>query len=447
MITGENMETGLEVKVAVVGPEDLVDSILLASKAFPALKLFPFSYKHEQETTQYVQQCKDETDVFLFAGPIPYQIAREHVDEHKPMIYLPYTGTSLYRVFFRLLREINDLKGERLRFSIDILRQEEIQERLEELELAVEQMFVKEYCIGQQTNEIVQFHYELWKSKKVDAALTCVASVYRRLIDLGVPSYRIVPTRSAIHECLHLVQLEGKSVHLSDTQIAIGIISVDDFSQNRRSSDYDLQRRKLAVHQVLLDYGEEIQALMNWADCDEIRFVTTRGVMERTTHNFSRFPLLEEIVNKAKVNVSIGIGLGRTAKEAESKAREALSKAKLSGGGSCYVVMLEGNVLGPLGRGHKLEYSVRSDDPKRLHLARQAELSVGTINRLISFCRCHGSSKLTAAELANGLGITIRSARRILSKLEQSQLACVIGEEQPVGKGRPRQLYQLKLDT
>jgi hypothetical protein len=224
----ENMEEDMEIKVALIGPDDLVQSITMAAKAFPALKLFPFGYKHEQETLQHVLQCKDEVDVLLFAGPIPYQIAREHVEEKKPMIYLPYTGTSLYRVFFQLIREKNFTdKGHRLRFSIDILRKEEVEERLDELELPVEKMFVKEYHIGQQTSEIVQFHYDLWINREVDA--------------------------------------------------------------------------------------------------------------------------------------------------------------------------------------------VRS-------------------------------SKLTAAELANGMGITIRSARRILSKLEQSHLANVIGEEQPVSKGRPRQLYHLKLD-
>lgn len=436
----------MEIKVAVIGPDDLVESITIAAKAFPALKLFPFGYKHERETLQHVRKCKDEVDVLLFAGPIPYQIAREHVEEHKPMIYLPYTGTSLYRVFFQLLRDkhFHDKNG-RLRFSIDILRQEEIEERLEELELAVQQMYVKEYQTGQQTNEIVQFHYDLWINQEVDAVLTCVTSVYKRLVELGVPSYRIIPTKSSIHDCLQRVQLEGRSVQLSDTQIAIGIISVDSFSQKRESSEYDVQRKKLAVHQILIDYGEEIQALMNWSDRDEITFVTTRGVIERTTHNFSYYPLLEQIVNQLNVTASIGIGLGRTANEAESKAREALSKSKMSGGGSCYIVMPDGNVLGPLGKEHQLAYSVRCDDPERLHLARQAGLSVGTINKLISFCRNHGSSKVTAAELAGGFGITIRSARRILSKLEQSQLASVIGEEQPVSKGRPRQLYNLNL--
>jgi hypothetical protein len=141
----------------------------------------------------------------------------------------------------------------------------------------------------------------------------------------------------------------------------------------------------------------------------------------------------------------IGIGFGRTANEAEHKAREALAKAKSGGGGNCYLVMQDGHVLGPLGKESQLEYSVRSDDPKRIYLAQQAGLSVATINRLISYCEGCDSYQMTAAELAHGFGIAVRSARRILSTLEQAGLAEVVGEEQPVCKGRPRQIYQLKL--
>ncbi|MED4750600.1 transcriptional regulator [Brevibacillus choshinensis] len=432
----------MEIKVAFIGPYDLVEEVIDVAISFPTITLLPFGYKDVEETIRLVGQCKSEVDVLLFAGPIPYQLAREEVEEGKPMIYLPHNGTSLYRVFFQLLRE-DRYKDDRLRFSIDILRKEDIEGRLEELDIRIEKMYVKEFQIGQKTDDMMQFHYQLWMNQQVDAVLTCMNSVYKQLVQLGVPCYRIIPTKTAIQECLQRAELEGKSVHLSDKQLAIVIISVDSFAQKSGTSEYELQRKKLAVQQILIDYCEETQALMNWSDRDEITFVTTRGVIERTTLNFSHYPLLDQIVNQLNLTASIGIGLGRTANEAEIKAREALQKARVGGGRSCYIVMQDGDVLGLLGNERVIGYSVRSDDPQRLQFARKTGLSVGTVNRLISYCQGHGSSKVTAAELATGFGITIRSARRILSRLEQSDLANIVGEEQPVSRGRPRQLYQL----
>lgn len=436
----------MEIRVAVIGPYDLLDEVMCIAATYPALTVLPLGYKDVQEVKQIVPQCQDEIDVFLFAGPIPYQIAREHVSDPKPMVYLPYNGTSLYRVFFQLLRDSGTLFTEsRLRFSIDVLNLQEVEQRLDELSIHVDHMYAMEYQLNQRAEDILRFHYDLWTSKKVDAIFTCVASVYWELTRLGIPCYRVTPTKTTIQDGLQRAQIEGRNFQLADTQIAIGIINIENIVKKWSASEYELQRKKIAIQEILIDYGEEIQALMNWPDRNEVIFVTTRGVIERTTSMFTRFPLLERIVHRLNISASIGIGLGRTANEAQSKASEALSKAKLGDGGSCFIAMHDGNVVGPLGKEFQLAYSLRSNDPQRLNAARKSGLSIGTINKLISFCQSYGSSQITAADLASRFGVSLRSARRILSKLEQSQLAEIIGEEQPLCKGRPRQMYELKL--
>ncbi|RXT07167.1 transcriptional regulator [Ammoniphilus sp. CFH 90114] len=435
----------MKIKVAAIGPYDFVKDIIEIAQAFPELEMLPLGYTDIGQTQDLVEGCFHEVEALLFAGPIPYQIARERVSDQKTMIYLPHDGTSLYRLFFQMLRENSEFFQEKkLRLSVDIIKKEEIFKRLEELEIEVEEIYVKDYDLSATAEkEIMEFHYQLWTEQQIDAVFTCVTSVYKKLRELGVACYRIVPTKSTIHDCLQRVQLEGQSAYLADTQLAIGILHVENFSAKQASSEYEIQRKKLALQQLLIDYGEETQSLMNWTDRDEITFVTTRGVMERSTNGFSRFTLLNQIHDQLNLRVSVGVGLGRTANEAEQKAREALSKSKISGGGNCYIVMPYGNVLGPLDHHYQMEYSVRSDDEERLKWARLSGLSVGTINKMISFCETNGSWKITSVELANGFGITIRSARRLLSRLEQCKLAKLVGEEQPVSKGRPRQLYHL----
>ncbi|MDU5951214.1 MAG: transcriptional regulator, partial [Paenibacillus macerans] len=176
-------------------------------------------------------------------------------------------------------------------------------------------------------------------------------------------------------------------------------------------------------------------------------FITTHGIIEQVTRKFQEAPLLLEVMERLQWNASIGIGLGRTANEAEGKAREALQKAKAGGGGNCFLMMQDGLVYGPLGSELTLKYSARSEDPELISLAKKAGLSVGTINKLISLCRRLGTSTLTAAQLAEGFGITLRSARRIMAALEKYGIASIVGEEQPVGRGRPRQIYALNLEN
>ncbi len=435
----------MKLKVAVIGPPDLVALVAEVGRNYPGLSLIPVPYRHEAEALSLTLDYQTKVDIFLFAGPIPYEIASQQV-KTIPMVYIPYTGAGLYRVLFQLTRDrVGDTGQAPLRISVDILKRHEVQERINEVGLLAEQLFVKEFRLGLQTSDIVQFHYDLWQKRQIDQAITCVTSVYERLLELGVPCYRIIPTQSAICDSLKLVQLEGKSLEVGNTQLAVCIVSIRATGDDKATSDAEGERIREGINQMLASFGEQTQTLMYWSDQQDTTFVTTRGVIESLTGNFTRSPLVGEVSDALQLCISQGIGIGCTANEAERNAKEALSKAEMQGGGGCYAVLPNRAVLGPLGKGTQLSYSARSADPERLALAKQAGVSIGTLNKLVALNEQHGRSNLTTAELAQWFGISLRSARRLLNQLGQSNLAVVVGEEQPIHKGRPRQLYSLRL--
>jgi predicted ArsR family transcriptional regulator len=53
----------------------------------------------------------------------------------------------------------------------------------------------------------------------------------------------------------------------------------------------------------------------------------------------------------------------------------------------------------------------------------------------------------TAHELASVLGVTVRSAHRILLQWMDASLVEIVGEEKVSSKGRPRQIYRLSFLT
>ncbi|USB31939.1 transcriptional regulator [Paenibacillus sp. YPG26] len=438
----------LNLKVAVIGPQDLVQTVMELGSKYEGLTMLPAAYQHEKDTLQLAAEVGTLADILLFTGPIPYQIALGLIKD-KPMVHVTYSGTALYKVLFDFIRdEVLHLNESGLKISVDVLDREEIEERLTEIGITDYELYVKSYKVGIETEELVSFHHQLWREGKVKVTVTSVTSVYERLRQLGVPVYRVVPTLSSIRDTLNRALLEAKSLKFSSTQIAVGIMNIDNFMKVSKevASEYELQRKKLVLQQILLDYGEETQALIKWTDGDEVSFITTRGIIEQTTKRFQEAPLLLEIMEKLQWKASIGIGIGRTANEAEGKAREALLKAKLSGGGNCFLIMQDGLVYGPMGSELILEYSVRSEDPQLLSIAKKVGLSVGTINKLQSFCNRLGTTTFTASQLAEGFGITLRSARRIMAVLEKFEIARIVGEEQPAGRGRPRQIYHITLE-
>jgi len=435
----------MKLKVAVIGPPDIVALVAEVGRNYPGLSLIPVAYRHEAEALPLTLDYQTKVDLFLFAGPIPYEIASQQV-KTLPMVYIPYTGAGLYRVLFQLIRDRTGAAGLLpLRISVDILKRHEVQERLDEVGVQAEQLYVKEFRLGQQTADIVQFHYDLWQKRQIDQVITCVTSVYERLMELGVPCYRIIPTQSAICDSLKLVQLEGKSLEVGNTQLAVCIVSIHATADGPMALGKADERTRRGIGKMLTKYGSKTQTLMYWSDQQATTFVTTRGVIEALTGNFTRSPLVGEVSDALQLCISQGIGIGCTANEAERNAKEALAKAEMQTGGGCYAVLPNRAVLGPLGKGTQLRYSARSADPERLALAKLAGVSIGTLNKLVALNEQHGRSNLTTAELAQWFGFSMRSARRLMNQLGQSNLAVVVGEEQPIHKGRPRQLYSLRL--
>lgn len=89
----------MNMKVAVIGPHDLVETVLQAGEVFPELSMFPAPYPHEQDTLNVVAGVRERADILLFTGPIPYQLALDS-DPGLPMVHVHYSGTALYKVLF-----------------------------------------------------------------------------------------------------------------------------------------------------------------------------------------------------------------------------------------------------------------------------------------------------------------------------------------------------------
>ncbi|WP_067725889.1 helix-turn-helix domain-containing protein [Oceanobacillus damuensis] len=433
----------MQIKVLAVGPSDIEDLVLDVGREFPELEINYVTYTSKDEVLNIVKHHVRNYEILLFAGSLPHNIAKKQLRNNIPMVYIQFEGTALYRVLFQLVQELNiDLSKRAINVSIDNLQKLEVEECLVELNIHADKLFFYESNMQQDIDLTTEFHHELWQNKQIDVAITCVGSIYERLKTTGVPAFRIIPTRSSVRSSLSQVLMEGKNLRQLDSQIAVGIINLSNMYEDDYLSEYQLQRRILNLQQILINYGEESGSIIKGPDRKEVKFISTRGSIQFEKRQSKEMNLLKEIFNKTQIKASMGIGIGRTVTEAEVQARQALTKAS-ENQPSCFVMDIDGTVYGPIGNERQLRYSIRSDNQKILDMAKETNISSSTINRILSFCDIHGKNSVTTIDLANGLGITTRSARRILSKLEQASLAVITGEEQPIHRGRPRQVYSL----
>lgn len=430
-------------RVAVVGPQDLVTKIIMDGTDFPELELIPLPYEKETEALDLIKTKMHKVDVVIFAGPVPYLLTKGKIPSYLPLVYVRYSGVALYRVLFQILQQNQGTINLIEHLSIDTLPASAVKETYEELGLNSSQVYVlDEKTLLNSTAQIVE-HRHSYESGLTMAAVCCLTSTYKELLKLKIPAYRICPTRFDIREALRLAKSEGLALYHRKAQVAVVILKMEHRSLS--SGTTNPQRRTLELHQLLLDYGEETGATVSFIGVDEFIIFSTRGALETATMNFSQAPLINEIQTKVGIDVALGIGIGHSAAEAENNARTALQQSRYAGWNNCCILQESGIMIGPIGSVSPLTYEMRSLKSELLAMAGQSGLSVTTVSRLEATMANYGRTTLTANEVAGGLGLSLRSARRILNTLEQASLATVVGMEQPAGKGRPRQVYDLRL--
>jgi hypothetical protein len=431
-----------KIRMAIVGPSDSVAlAYEVALEREDILVLLPIVYQDASEVYRIVTERTNEVDIWVFSGVVPYQCALA-LKINKPLFYIPHTGSSLYRALFQITYIEKMNLG---RISFDTFSQKEVEETFHDIDVPLPQLFVKHYNGIVSSKDITDYHYNLWKSGQTDIAVTCFLATYERLKEMGVPAFRIWPTRSNIRTTLDIAINAFEAQRFKGSQLAIQHVAIDDYDDIvRASSSYGVKRIELCLYEILVEYAEKLKGSIVIRGDGQYTLYSTRGILEEITEHFTIMPILDSITRKVTAKVSGGIGFGATAYAAEENAFHALGLAKQRGNGLWMAVTDKRDVIGPLSSVIYLKYSVRTNDAVHKKLADELNVSITTVNKLVAVLDKLDKETIAADELAMYLAITPRSARRILSTLISQGRAEAAGEEMLV-KGRPRKLYKILL--
>lgn len=228
--------------------------------------------------------------------------------------------------------------------------------------------------------------------------------------------------------------------------VAIQIIQVANYNRLVNNEDklfYDIYRLYLNTQDLILNYAHAtFGTFVSIGNGRFMIFSTNDQVVNRTR---DAALLLDRIRDLTQLNVYMGIGYGQTAMEAERHARIAINHAEASGGNACiYIVDEHGTVDGPLDQADQLHYRYRTENPDLVAHLSHAGVNVVTFEKMLALQNACSDKLITAALVANALGMTSRNARKILSSLSGCGLAEPVGTETLSAKGRPRQVFRVK---
>ncbi|SCL26664.1 GGDN family [Micromonospora rhizosphaerae] len=427
---------GHKLTVGVVGTADVVATTMHLGADFADgpvdFRLVAVAYEDEGDIARELARVQPELDVCLFAGPLPYDLAREAGAIAVPATFVPLSGSALYGT---LLRAVLDGGYDLRRVSVDSVPRREVDEAYAEIGVSADDVHVLEYSDPSSPSAFESFHSELHLSGTTTVALTSVRSVAQRLTKAGVPVLLVRPTKATVRIALRTALLLGLGSRLEESQIAIGIVEAP-------VGGGDFGSLRLALHGLLLDEARGMGATVLPRDERGYYVVATLGSLVAATEDFAVPPFVERVRAELGIDIELGIGLGETAREAEANARAALIRSRTDGEHDSYLVGHDGHVLMLPSR-------------PRVRLAAQNDArtkAAGTLARLVAAIRSDGDMPTSgpvvvdASTVANLLDITPRAARRLLHALAELGLAWQMPPARAAGPGRPRQSYRLMVE-
>jgi hypothetical protein len=451
MTTGQR-QSPLELTIGVVGPHDLVERIMLSGAATPgpngaglgaaglgspgiasgwpglARRLVGAAYRNEQEAADKALRLGPGIDAWLFASPVPYSYARRAGVLRGPATCVPLSGSALYATLLSASRDgTHDLS----RVSVDVLARSEVTEALADLGLPADGVHVREEPANAAT--LAAFHERLWRRDQTTLAITCLEHVAQRLAALEIPALVVRPTASAIRSALRTATLLGAQRRLEEGQLAVAVVEVPTLREVARRSAPRQSREeiRLTVHRLLLQEAQRMQATVSPLGDYAFLVTATRGSLAAATDGFRVPPFTERARGELGMAVEVGVGLGRTAQDAEAHARAALARSHAAPANRGFVLDREGHTLVPSPRE---PVTAQAGNPK----------GMATLARLAEKLSADRSAQVVDAETAGRmLGVTSRTARRLLHTLVEEGLAWPLPPSRTPQPGRPRQFYRL----
>ncbi|WP_068920631.1 GTP cyclohydrolase IIa [Planobispora rosea] len=418
-----------DLTIGVVGPHDLVERVMLMGHAAAPLpcRLVAAAYRDEQEAPDKVTRLGAGVDACLFASPVPYDLARRSGVLTMPATYVQLGGAALIAA---LARAALDERIDPRRISVDVLGRADVEEAYADLGLPVENVHSRDEPGA--TGTITAFHERLARQGATSGALTCLPTVADRLRAADVPVVRIRPTSAAVRTALHTAALLGAHHRLEESQLTVVLVEVPTLREpvRRAAPRHWRDELRLSLHRLLVQEANRINATVTPIDDHSYLVIATRGSVAAVTEGFRVLPFAARVREELGLAVEVGVGMGRTTHDAEAHARAALARAQAGKQAQGFAVDREGRALVPAPR--TPPHGSGTVRPK----------GVEVLARLAAKLES-GDTVVDAESAGKMLGVTSRTARRLLRTLVDEGLAWPLPPNRTPQPGRPRQLYRL----
>lgn len=421
--------------------------------SFKDVKLEFFSYNTLQELNETFRQIKNEFDGFVVSGIFPLQslLLSGDADEDTLIEPCPVDVQNIFQILLRQMIEIKDLELSRIGIDFfkddhtleDLIRKEQFADNVHAHEARWKTFATLDELIREE-NSVTEMYERLYQEHKIDLIITYFYSAVEHMSKYGIKCYYAYPSNSMFIQLIEKLKDRISLRKLRNTLSAVIHIEMEDLHKMDNNS-YD--RYQLELNRIVMELNQKnYNKLILKNNYNDLELYTDCSVLKRLTGDFKECHLWQRLNKELGFNSSIGYGIGNSLYQARVNAIDACHYGRnggAGGGGSFLIDEQENLTVLDTGR-ESPAFQVNKDYVDEV--ANKVKLSSETIVRLIGIMDTLNTDELSSQELMTHLNISLRSANKFLSSLERTGYAVVVKQKRNGNKGRPINVYQLKLN-
>lgn len=442
----------MKYKIAFLAPKEFLEEeykdLLIKIKDICDMEYILCKRNEIEELVSIYEEKSDYYDGIMFSGLIQYRMVKRIEKKGSiPFEHLDFSKSDFYKHLFKTCLNEKDLDFSRC--FIDFLRKDNnyydlysiVDDKNAPYTLKDYPEIEEEIDLKNIYNLACEKQIDLWKNGEIDISFTRSYFTHEKLLKLGYRSEYLIPSKQSILDSFNKL-IKAIDLHkLDENRVATCVIT---FNKSEFEDDdfiFKADSIQSKMHEILNECFNKngIYNISIFKENLKIQLQTTKENLIKITDNYTKSNILTHLTSELNYSFNIGWGIGNTNTHALKNAVKANKLSAKNGGNCAFVIDNLENTFGPVLPIFK-ENKVK-ENPIIDKIAEKIPLSKMNITKIISVIDERNSNKISAEVLSEYMGITVRSANRILSTLCKYNVATIREEKTESKRGRPKKSY------
>ncbi len=437
-------------KLAAIGHISSIEEIeYLIKHKFTNIDVYKIELNNDEDVEKALPNVKkimSFCDAILYTRMQPYKLLSSRIEHTIPTRYVDIDQSSFIH---SLLMASYHFGVNIKRVSVDTINYDSIMSAYKSLNIPIDMVTPRMVHVDTNANHFVrnagEEHLKNFKEGLCEFCLTNIRAVHDFLSDRSVPCVLITPsTEDYIYAIRKILLSDNANKRSENKMVVLNIVASprnEFYISNNTVLKEVLELNKLA--EAIAIFVQNVEGALFTMSKTDFTLICDSDNLENVTDNFTKMDILSNLSQNTSHVLSIGIGYGDSIKIAKANSDLGLHKAKREGGSKAYIVYSPDHIVGPLEPNEHKEVIPHIYDERLIQIAEASGLSINAVFKIDSIIKQKNSRNFTSNELAGELGISTRTANRIIAKLGACGYTSEVGKHVIKEKGRPSRVIKL----